>query len=176
MILVGVLLGIFTVLTSRIFAAQYWHPTFILGPRLPLEDFMYGFLIGGIGGGALHFISKAGHHRKITTQRWIQVFVDIVVTAVVFYSLISIEIPPMYAGLLLLTCLTLFMYFKRHDLVVCSFFSGIILLSVTFLGFSALLVIYPDLINRWWIKAGLSNIYISTTFRLRSFYGHFAWA
>jgi len=162
MIVVGLLLGFLSLLTSAVFASEYWTPEFLLGRWLPIEDFLYGFLIGGIGSGGLHVIARVRGHHKITRHRLVHTLVELVCIVAVFFALLSIQVPAIYAaiGLLLVTALAI--YFKRHDLIVYSFFCGVLLCFVTLLGFVVLLLFYPDLIDRWWNLEALSGIRIAS--------------
>lgn len=162
MLAIGLLLGFFAILTSRAFGTQYWTPQYILGPRLPLEDFLYGFFIGGVSSGSLHLFIKSKRHRKLTEHALVQGAAATMASAIAFFELVWVlGLNPIYSGLIVLLVLTLMMYFKRADLIVSSFISGLILLVVTFLGFSILLHIYPNLIVKWWHISNLSDIYIN---------------
>lgn len=162
MLFVGLCFGIGAVIIEKLYAnVDYWNPVYIF-PSIPLEDFYYGFIFGGISSEIYEVLfNKENSKRRVYRTKKKLLVLFSVLTAFSFWlvvdllklnSIIAHIVPPLLVGLI--------SGIIHKDIWKPSIINGIILAILTFIGFQLLLIIYPDLFINHWHLDKLSGILI----------------
>ncbi len=165
MLFVGFLFGIAAVLIEQFYAKfDYWHPLYVL-PNIPLEDFFYGFFIGGISSEISEFIFhwQFKKYRCYRNHRYyIQNFIIFsLITIFLFIILVSILdlnsifahiIPPIIIGFIQIS------FMPKFTKIAIS--SAVIMVILTFSVFQILLLYEHNLFIKYWYLGNLSEIFI----------------
>ena len=161
-IVTGLLFGCMAVTIAHLYALDdYWHPDYILWP-FNIEDFLYGFFIGGITTSAYEVVFNK--KRSVSTGlniTWLVIFSLFTVltfpVAVSVFGLNSIWahiIPPLFVGLVVVA--------RRKDLRIPSLFSAMVITCITIIIFLTASYIYPSLFETYWDLADLSGYNIKS--------------
>ena len=163
MIVCGILFGIAAIIIGYFYAIKdYWNPPYIFDNFLHIEDFIYGFLFGGIAAEIFEIILSMKSIKKKEKPRkdliiifsFISIFCFIFFVNILNYnSIIAHIVPPLLVGL--------FCVIYRKDFILPTVLSGIFLLVITFIWQSIILLIYPSCILSIWMLENLSGILIS---------------
>ncbi|MCX6752587.1 MAG: lycopene cyclase domain-containing protein [Candidatus Nomurabacteria bacterium] len=154
--------GILGPISELLYQQDYWLPQTFTGSRIGIEDFLFGFFIGGIVSVLYKelfskFISrprKGNHHLR---------FLFLFITAFIFLSNIFFyvfNINSIYASIVTFLLMALFMYYFRRDLFIDGLASGIFLAMTMFLAYLIFLYIFPEAIHKWWFIKNISGILI----------------
>lgn len=159
-IICGILFGIAAVVISKMYSlVDYWHPKFILNGFL-LEDFLYGFIFGGISSEIVEVIFKV-KERHIEKKRYYLGIIFFVITICTFLLLVNVLhirsifahiIPPLIVGII---CI---IYDRRY--LKMTLISGLLSLLITIIYQNILLFIYPNLFSDFWYTSNLTGVYI----------------
>lgn len=159
-LIVGTTVGLLATATSRIFASDYWDPDFFFGNHIPLEDFFYGFLSGGISAGSLHLLAKSSSVKKVRSLKREHAVIGLIICVILFFISTQLGFSAMYFALLVLLTLYTIVVAIRPDLWLYAIAGGAILTIVSYIGFLLLLMIYPNIFDVWWNGSALTGIYI----------------
>lgn len=66
----------------------------------------------------------------------------------------------MYAALISLFVATIFILYYRRDLFVDSLMSGLLVGTITLIGFVVFLNIFPGVVEKWWLLDNLSRVFV----------------
>lgn len=155
--------GICGPIAEIIYLRDYWHPQLIFGQKIKLEDFLFGFFIGGIAS----VLYKELFHKHLSknhdhSRHWswfAPSFVAIGITLLSIFVLIF-QINSIYASIFMFGILTLIIIFYRHDLLLESLASGIGMVLVTLFLYIVLLKLFPELFVRLWLLKNLTGVFI----------------
>lgn len=159
MVVIGLGLGVLSVLLSQTFIRDYWTPQFLFGPNLRIEEFLYGFFLGGVAAVIYSAIEEDKHHqRRHKTVPLLPFLITVslaitILLASVWYA----DLSSIHVALLILLLTSVVVIGKRNDLVFVAFVSGILTVAISLFGFILLLLIYPQLVDVWWNQAALSG-------------------
>ncbi len=149
-------------LTQLFFVRDYWRPEYFHGSGVVgVEDFVFSFLIGGIGGGIYEEIfGKKYVSRHLERHPHWMFIVAVVGMLWMIIGNIILQLNSMsvtIAGLLLIGATILI---SRHDLVKDAIFSGLLTGSLM-VGFYILWTnLFPGVVQQWWLLNNLSGIII----------------
>ena len=161
MLFVGLCFGIGSIFLGKLYANfDYWDPVYLI-PQIPIEDFYYGFIFGGISAEIYEvLLNKKNSQRRVYHRHKKLLVVFALLTAFSFWlivdqfklnSIVANIVPPILVGLVSILV--------HKEIWKPAVVNGIILAILTFLGFQILLLIYPNLfINHWYLSklSGLS--------------------
>jgi len=159
----SVVFGLCGPLTAVLFLRDYWRPQLFLGPSIGIEDFLFGFFIGGIAG---VFYKELFHkhlsRRHDRSHRWIWFVPSFVILGVTILSvtILYFDINSVYASIFMFGIVTLIILFYRHDLLLESVTSGLLVSLLMALFYVVFLKIFPELFSRWWLLSNLSGLFI----------------
>jgi len=163
MIVCGILFGIAAIIIGYFYAIKdYWSPPYVFDNLLHIEDFIYGFLFGGIAAEIFEIILPFKSIKKDKKPRKDLIIIFILVSIFSFLlfvnilnynSIIAHIVPPLLVGI--------FCVIYRKDFILPTVLSGIFLLVITFIWQSIILLIYPSCILSIWMLENLSGILIS---------------
>lgn len=163
MLLLGTLFGFAAILIGKFYALNdYWNPTYVFGENFPFEDFLYGFIFGGISTEILELFIKDKQSKSRSRPRYDLVITFLLVSLVCFLlfvdklglnSIIAHIVPPIIVGL--------YVSYLRRDLAKKALATGLIMTILTFFWQFLILVIYPDAINNHWYLENLTGILLA---------------
>ncbi|HYD93601.1 MAG TPA: lycopene cyclase domain-containing protein [Candidatus Paceibacterota bacterium] len=164
MLIMSFLIGMLAPLWAPFFF-DYWSPIYLVPIEVwsiqlgSVEDFIYGFLIGGIAS----VIYELAFPRKILKLRdkrhhwkWF-VIPLIVIAAFSFHGLLWVGWNSIYASFIMFLALAVFMCWFRHDLIFNAAVTGLLVLGITFVGYLVWLALFPTLIQEWWHMEQISG-------------------
>ena len=161
-ILSGITFGIGAILIGKFYANfDYWNPPYIFGADLPIEDFLYGFIFGGLSTVIYQLVfpikfslkKRRPHFESILLFAIFSVFCfTLVVDRLAMNSIIAHIIPPLFVGV--------YAIFYRRDLFKIAIISASLLTLLTFVWQLLIIIIAPEVISRFWILENLSGILI----------------
>ena len=156
MLFISIPFGIIGLSFNIIYVQDWWNPLTITGTIPAIEDFLYGFFLGGIAAVAYEEIygkriksrreSKSSKNRKeisfwLTTLGGIAAFY-------ILYFLFKVNTLIISAAIMLF--MVLFILFKRSDLILSSFISGILLVIISIPVYAVVELITPGWIDEFW--------------------------
>lgn len=161
-LLMSIVLGICGPLSELWYLQDYWNPQTFTGTRIGIEDFLFGFFIGGIAS----VIYKELFNKHISKQknknhhlRFIFAFIAIAIFIfnILFYIF---GINSIYASMVVFLSMASLMYYFRRDLFIDGLASGIFLAMIMFLAYLIFLLIFPEAIHKWWFLHNISGVLI----------------
>lgn len=152
MLIISLLSG-FAGLVSEIANTQdWWQPITITNTRIGFEDFIIGFSVGGVASIVYEEIYK----RRIVTKRASTLYKlkpisFLVMFVFLFLALFYIfNLGSFYSMFLTYLSFSLYMLFKRPDLIINSLISGIFMLIIGIEIYLLLFIIHPSYIQDFW--------------------------
>lgn len=165
MLVFGLMGAIAGPISEFFYLKDYWHPLTFNGWPIGIEDVLFGFFAGGIGSVmyeeifAKHFIKR---HKR--TEHWI--FFIFPLIAVLLFSFDKIfpawRINSIYASAIAFFATAAIIIYKRKDLFIDAFISGIFAGLFFFCGYLLLLNIFPHIFEKMWLLKNISGIRIAT--------------
>lgn len=153
MVLFGVIFGLGAVVLGFFYARfDYWHPSYIIS-GIYLEDFLYGFVFGGISTEIAEFLMGKANPKKPTYPAREQfVLIFCIVTMVCFMVLVEVlNLNSIWAHIMSPLLVGVIISLMRHDLFKVSVVSGLMIMILAFLMLSALRIIFttPVFYEHW---------------------------
>ena len=159
----GVIFGFLSIYIDFMYAwDDYWSPSYIFGKKFPFEDFLYGFVYGGIGMKSFCFFFK----RKIKKQPSFKVHkhvtkVLVVLILLIMYVFIDVlKINSIYIQISILLSVGLLVAYYRPDLIIPSLLNALIVTFLTFVWQRVIIYFFPLIIEENWKLENLSNIFL----------------
>lgn len=156
MLFFSFLFGIGGLLVEPIYTHDWWKPITITGTLVGFEDFLFGFVIGGIATVLYEDIFKKKvkirkKSLKIEEKETINFVLLIITFAGLFFgSFFILNLNTLYSSLISFIFGIAFIFYKRKDLIIDSLVSGILLLVLSFIVYSTLNLITPGWVDEFW--------------------------
>lgn len=163
MLMASLCIGVAALLTESIFHKDYWRPEIFNGWSVGIEDFLYGFFLGGIASVIYEEVyGKQYSKRHNRKHHWGILLIPLSILSTVAFSLgiFATNLNTMYAALAALSVTIIFISYYRRDLIVDSIMSGLLMGSFTFIGFLIFLEIFPGVVQKWWLTDNLNGIFV----------------
>jgi hypothetical protein len=166
MIIISSIFGLAGIISQFIYTVDWWHPLTITNTLVGIEDFIFGFAVGGIASGIYEEVfKKRVRIRKVTEKKEFQenknFFIFSLSLAVIFFvSFFLLKINSFYSSIFAFTIPLIYMWLKRKDLIIDSLASGFLLMIISFLAFIILEYITPGWVQSAWYLENLSGIII----------------
>src|SRR3989338_11300363 len=151
--------GILALVLEPFFRADYWAPELFNGWDVGIEDFLYGFAIGGIASVLYEEVFKKRFIKK-KSHKYHWRFVFILYAASFFSLFIGRQwwgLNSMYSTLCALAVAFFLIIFSRPDLVRDSVWTGILFTAITLLAYIPTLILFPNFISSFWHLQNLSG-------------------
>jgi hypothetical protein len=147
----SIIVGLVGLIAEFVYTFDWWHPLTITGTRLGFEDFLLGFLVGGIGSVIYTIIFKKRLSRIKNKKRNIKKIIwPILIGLTIFLGgFFILRINTFWLTILSLLVVTLIILSKRKDLIANSILSGVLFAIVGFLIYFALNLITPGWIEEF---------------------------
>lgn len=156
-------------LTEPLFVPEYWSPPslFDLARRtgFDVESLIFAFAVGGIAYAFYRAIFHADYERVLRTEShdWRhRLHFFAIISAPIFFSVLLFvtEFNPIYDAIIALSVSGVFSLYCRPDLWRKMIASALLFVSIYFLYFVALVVIYPDYVREAWNLTAISGMLI----------------
>ncbi len=160
MLVSSIMAGVLAVCFEFFFIKDYWTPILWNGWAVGLEDFLYGFAIGGVASVVYEEVFKKRFTlKKSHTHHWRYLFLLYLISLPVFFlarELLGVN--TMYSILGSFIAAVVYIMFLRSDLWRDALWSGVLCLCITFLAYMPVLVIFPDFISAFWHLENISGV------------------
>lgn len=160
MLFMGFLVGIVGPI-SEFWYKDYWQPAYAFGFIPRLEDFLFGFFIGGIGATIYEEIfAKKLIKRTGRVPHWLMWSLACAVVAILIIFNNILGINSIYASFIAFILLIFVIWRRRPDLIQDSILSGVFLAVISIIFYLFYLRIYPNIIQDWWRLDNISGIFV----------------
>lgn len=161
-LIISFILGICGPISELWYLQDYWNPQTFIGTRIGIEDFLFGFFIGGIASVIyLELFNKHIKKYKDKNHNWRFLFSFIAISLFIFNVLFYVlAVNSIYASIAVFLLTAVLMYYFRRDLFIDGLMSGIFLALTIFIAYLIFLYIFPQAIQKWWFLHNISGILI----------------
>lgn len=166
MIIISSLFGAVGIIVQFVYTSDWWYPLTITNTLVGIEDFIFGFSVGGIASVIYEEVfKKRVRIRKINKKKEFQedknfFLVCLSLLVIFFLSFYFLKINSFYSSIFAFTIPLIYMWLKRKDLILDSLASGFLLMLVSFLAFIIPEFITPGWVQSAWYLENLSGIII----------------
>ncbi|MBI4993723.1 hypothetical protein HZC33_02070 [Candidatus Wolfebacteria bacterium] len=152
---------------ALIHLADYWQPEHIIdffNLHLGIEDFLFAFVIGGIGGvlhealfGQIHKFYPTYFQKRNLKEMILLAFFSIFIVLLLTYGFNINSIYSSYVSFLIIFA---YIIFFRKDLFQQAILGGISVGILMLIFYQIWTKMYPGIIESWWKLENLSGIFI----------------
>lgn len=152
MLVISIIFGIAGPIAEMIYIKDWWQPLTITGTSIGIEDFLFGFLIGGIMAVIYeHLFQKRIQKKKPKKIHKSKIFRPAIVLLLLFVGLYYLtSLNSFTLTVIALLVPTIMIWIQRKDLIKNSIFSGILAWVVAVVGYTVLNVITPGFFEEFW--------------------------
>jgi hypothetical protein len=156
MLFISIPLGFMGPFLEYLYVNDWWSPLTITGTLLGIEDFFFGFLIGGISAVIYEELFKKRirerkFSKKIRDVNRIFFWITAAMGIIAFYfCYFIIGLNTFVITTSLLIILIAIMYVKRRDLIIDSLVSGFLLVVISSIVYIAVEIITPGWVYEFW--------------------------
>jgi len=156
MILVSIIFGIVGIIIEPFYLVDWWRPLTITNTPVGFEDFLYAFTVGGIASAVYEFVLQKRVRRPLSWRALLSLItlmdflLIVAIPAFLFIGFLLLGFNSLEASVVALAVPLLVMYVKRPGLIVNSVVSGILILLVAFVVYSAVDFLIPGWVNDFW--------------------------
>lgn len=160
MLLMSLLIAPLGPISELFFTYDYWQPVYWIKIFwFGFSDILFGFFIGGIASVIYeeYFITKIRKSKREHSKEFAYLAL---LGAIIFFLLFAFGINSIYANIISFILIGLMIIYKRHDLWKNAIGSGIIVAILMFLFYIIFTMIFPTIIQDWWMLNNISGIII----------------
>ena len=161
MLITGIIFAICSYLMAIFYSLNdYWKPVYI-NETLKIEDWLYGFIFGGLLAGVYQSTFKLKLVRiKPDIMWWYGFFcvATLVLTSVILTNLAGIN--SIWSLIISPLIVSIVGIFLRQDLIKAAIFTSLFSVTITLVVFLILLQLAPQMIHNFWITDNLIGIYL----------------
>jgi hypothetical protein len=157
----SIFFGIAGLIVEAIYIQDWWRPLTITGTLIGIEDFLFGFVIGGIAAVIYEevFKKKLKRTKKKNTEFKSKYF-GLLLPIIFVVSIYVFNLNTFIASILAFGIPTIIIYITRKDLIKDSLLSGALVLGVSIIVYTILELITPGWVNAFWYFKNVPNIII----------------
>lgn len=162
-ILLSFLVGFVGMLSKYWYHTDYWNPLSLFNTYFLIEDFLFGFLIGGIGSVVYEeLFGLKFSNRKTRKHHWALFFIFFLGISITISNLLflNLGINSIYASLIGFMVVGLGFIIFRMDLIKDALISGAACGCILLLSYIILLYFYPLVFSAFWQLHNLSGVSI----------------
>lgn len=166
MMFMSLIIGFIGVISEFAYTADWWHPLTITNTRVGIEDFILGFVIGGIAAVCYEeFFKKKMYFRKLSKSKKVRdnknFVLIILATIIIFFINFSLlGVNSFYSTIIAFIIPLFLILFIRRDLVYDSLISGVLLTVISLISYIVVEWITPGYINIFWKQDFISGIMV----------------
>jgi|TARA_Y100000310_G_scaffold21744_1_gene20980 hypothetical protein len=153
---ISLIFGFIALFTEKIYSLDWWRPLTITGTIPGIEDFLFGFAIGGVASVIYEILFnkriKIKKVKKLREKRRNLNFIFLIFLFVItFGGLIVLDFNSFWASVISSIMYTIVIYIKRPDLIKNSLISGFLVLVASIIGYYILNLITPGFFEEFWL-------------------------
>jgi hypothetical protein len=166
MLTMSILFGIAGALVERVYLHDWWFPATITGTRIGLEDFLFGFVIGGISASIYEFIFRKRLRKKaLDSQESKKKRLAFAALGLFFIAMFAgcfflLSLNTLQASIIAFVSATAIVYFARRDLIIPSLVTGGVMVILACIVYSLTELITPGWVQAFWYFKNIPNIVI----------------
>lgn len=155
MLIISTAFGIGGILAEHVYLKDWWQPLTITNTPIGIEDFIFGFTTGGIASVIYEVIFKKRVKEKkglqiLSKKHLVDAGIILLLPILFFGSNIYFGLNTLHASFLGYGVPLLIMYVRRKDLIVDSLVSGMSLLVIIFVIYSAVELLSSGWVIHFW--------------------------
>ena len=166
MLIISIIFGIGGVISQFLYLQDWWRPLTITGTAVGIEDFLIGFLIGGLSSVVYSVLFnkkvKIKKVKKVKEQKrnihFIIIFGLLLFTFV--FSFFLLRLNSFFATVFAFLIPTIVIYSKRKDLIKNSILSGLATLIISIIVYYFLDFITPGFFDKFWFFENIGHIFV----------------
>lgn len=137
------------------FLKDYWNPLkYISAATFLYQESIFAFLLGGIVS-AIYIIPKK-HNDNFKFINIILPIVILMLSMLIFTN--GLNLNSIYSCCIGFSITVLMVLYVKPALIKKSLLSGLSMVVISIIGYKILFIIYPNLINDWWLLGNISGI------------------
>jgi len=162
----SLIFGFVGLIAEHIYIQDWWKPLTITGTAIGIEDFLFGFFIGGIASVFYSILFKKKIKIKKASKikeekRNIHFFSLLALLGIIFLlSFYILKWDSLISTILAFIIPTLIIYIKRKDLIKNSLLSGVFTLIGAILIYQLINLITPGFVDQFWLYQNIGRILI----------------
>lgn len=166
MLIISLFFGVASSLVEMIHVLDWWRPLTITNTTVGIEDFLFGFGIGGIASVIYeHIFNKRVKIKKVKEikeqKRNINFLFLLALLFILFFGGFFIfNLNSFEAMLVSFIIPILIIYIKRKDLIKDSLVSGILVLMASIIGYHILNLITPGFFDEFWLFQNIGRVIV----------------
>lgn len=166
MLIISLFFGVAGSLVEMIHVLDWWRPLTITNTTVGIEDFLFGFGIGGIASVIYeHVFNKRVKIKKVKEikeqKRNINFLFLLALLFILFFGGFFIfNLNSFEAMLVSFIIPILIIYIKRKDLIKDSLVSGILVLMASIIGYHILNLITPGFFDEFWLFQNIGRVIV----------------
>ncbi|MFA4901528.1 MAG: lycopene cyclase domain-containing protein [Desulfobaccales bacterium] len=156
MVLVGLYVVLLAIPLEFIwFLKDYWNPLrYISVASFLYQESIFAFLLGGIV--SVIYIVPIKDNSKFKLLNFILPIAIIALSMLIFTN--GLRLNSIYSSQIGYGITTLMIFDLKPELIKKSLLSGFSMLVISIIGYEIILIIYPHLINDWWLVKNISGL------------------
>lgn len=164
MLIMSTYFGAAGIVLEFIYTIDWWHPLTVTGTSVGVEDFLFGFWMGGIAAVIyeIAFARRLRSLRKRSMERDIGLLYQLaslgLLASVILLTTFAIGANSFWASVVTLSLLIAYTWYRRSDLIPESIASGVLILVVGYPWFIAAEIFTPGWVEVHWYLDKLSGI------------------
>lgn len=166
MLVISLIFGIMSPIFAILVISDWWRPLTITGTALGIEDFLFGFGIGGVASVVYSFLFnkrvKIKKVKKLKEEKRDLNFTFLISLLLVLFlvGVLVIKLNTFISAIISLIIPIIIIYIKRHDLIKDSLLSGLLVLIASIIGYHILNFITPGFFNEFWLFQNIGRIIV----------------
>jgi len=160
---ISLIFGLAAPLAAYVYIQDWWRPLTITGTSIGIEDFIFGFAIGGIASIIYTYLFnkkvKIKKNKIKKQKRNINLLTLLILLMGIFFiGFFVFNLNSFISTILAFGIPTLIIYIKRRDLIKDSIISGISTLIIAIIIYQLLNIITPGFFDEFWLFQNIGRI------------------
>lgn len=166
MLAMSLIFGIAGILVERVYLHDWWRPLTVTTTRIGIEDFLFGFVVGGISSSIYQFIFNkrlrvSALDRKERRDKSLRfIALGLFFIAMFGGSFFILTLNSLQASIIAFISGIAIVYFTRRDLIIPSLVSGILLVTLACIVYTFTELITPGWVQAFYYFKNIPNIVI----------------
>ena len=165
MLILSLIFGVISFPAQYVYIQDWWKPLTIIGTSLGIEDFIFGFSVGGVLAVAYSiFFKKRIKIKKVKIKEQKRnlnfLFLFVLLVGIFSLSFFVLKLNTLISTILAFVIPTIAIYIKRKDLIKDSIMSGIVTIPAVFILYQILYLITPGFFGDFWLYQNIGRILI----------------
>lgn len=166
MLIMSLIFGLAGPLTDVLYFKDWWHPLTFTNSWISFEAFIVGFMIGGISSVIYEEIFKDRlkqirvNKKKRERDNKNFILILFLTAALLYMGFYLFNLNTLISTIIALIIPVSIIWFRRKDLIIVSFISGLLLLIVAVFVYSMLQFLTPGWVNEFWFFKNVPRVII----------------